>query len=77
MFVHIETVQNFLHNLGMRYLMYLKLNSPSVTHDSIIATQKFIILISIAISFEIHHFVLDAVGSWQIILPMPNLERTY
>ena len=20
---------------------------------------------------------LDAVGSWQIILPMPNLERTY
>ena len=22
-------------------------------------------------------FILDAVGSWQIILPMPNLERTY
>ena len=22
------------------------------------------------------HYVLDAVGSWQIILPMPNLERT-
>ena len=23
------------------------------------------------------HSTLDAVGSWQIILPMPNLERTY
>ena len=22
-------------------------------------------------------YILDAVGSWQIILPMPNLERTY
>ena len=21
--------------------------------------------------------ILDAVGSWQIILPMPNLERAY
>ena len=25
----------------------------------------------------ISHYVLDAVGSWQIILPMPNLERPY
>ena len=23
------------------------------------------------------NIALDAVGSWQIILPMPNLERTY
>ena len=28
---------------------------------------------------QIHmgHPVIDAVGSWQIILPMPNLERAY
>ena len=24
-----------------------------------------------------NHCLLDAVGSWQIILPMPNLERAY
>ena len=24
-----------------------------------------------------HDYILDAVGSWQIILPMPNLERAY
>ena len=26
---------------------------------------------------ELHTYVLDAVGSWQIILSMPNLERPY
>ena len=28
-------------------------------------------------STDFYHSVLDAVGSWQKILPMPNLERAY
>ena len=34
---------------------------------------KSIYLIKMTLSI----YTIDAVGSWQIILPMPNLERAY
>ena len=31
----------------------------------------------LAAKWSLMYYLLDAVGSWQIILPMPNLERAY
>ena len=31
----------------------------------------------ICILIKLNIYILDAVGSWQKILPMPNLERAY
>ena len=46
----------------------------------ILAKIKIYVLTRAELLFKVCYeipCILDAVGSWQIILPMPNLERPY